>query len=116
MGDDEAALGNKAKSLNVNYMPWLVKEKMLLIYRHMLPKEGYKYGVDSVATLNKSKPAKGQEGSVFIGEYSPLGALIPKAQLLKSTRIDEMLQGAFVGGHSGTGVTSKYSVADAMNL
>ena len=90
IGNDEKAVKNKASALNINFIPWRVKEKMLLVYRHMLPNDSFQYGINSVPTLDESKPGKGQEGSAFIGDYAPVGSLIPKNEFLKYIKIPDI--------------------------
>ncbi|OAZ05491.1 hypothetical protein [Flavobacterium succinicans] len=87
IGNETEALKNKAKSLKINFMPWLTKEKMLLIYRNMLPNENYKLGVNSVPEMDKTKPAEKQRGERFIGEFSPISNFFSTEIFMKSTSI-----------------------------
>lgn len=87
IGNDSKELENKAKSLNINFMPWLVNDKMLLIYRNMLPSIGFKYGANNVPKINPSKELKSQIGSNFIGDYSPVGQFFNYEDFLKSNTI-----------------------------
>jgi hypothetical protein len=81
------ALINKAKSLKMNFMPWLVNEKMLLVYRNMLPNPKFKYGTNSVKKIDKAKPLTNQYGDKFIGNYAPIGFFLNKDVLLNSEAI-----------------------------
>jgi len=90
IGDEEAALKEKAQQLGANFMPWKAKEKMLLIYRHMLPKDDYEHGINQVAIFSHEKPEQGQEGSAFIGDYSPIGKLISKQDALSLKELPEL--------------------------
>ena len=87
IGDEDPALVKRAQDAGANFMPWKVKEKMMLVYRHMLPADGFKNGINSVPFYDGSKPEKGQEGSQFIGDYAPRGKLIPKAAALSDAGI-----------------------------
>ena len=85
-GNNETLI-NKAKSLKMNFMPWLVNEKMLLVYRNMLPNPNFKYGANSVNNIDKTKPLPNQYGDEFIGNYAPIGHFFNKDVLLNSTTI-----------------------------
>ncbi len=87
IGAETASLKAKAKALNINFMPWLVGEKMLLIYRHMLPNPDYKNGTNSVPAMDKSKSPIDQSGDKAIGEYSPIGFFFNKDTFLNSKTI-----------------------------
>lgn len=80
IGDDEPALREKAAALGANFMPWKATDDMLLVYRHMLPKDDYPHGVNQVPDYNPEKPEKGQEGRAFIGDYAPVGKLISRKE------------------------------------
>lgn len=79
IGDDSEALRTTAEKLGVNFQPWKVHQKMLLVYRHMLPSPDFKNGINHVPVVDKSAPHAGQEGAAFIGDYAPVGKLIPAA-------------------------------------
>lgn len=85
-GNDDALI-NKAKSLKMNFMPWLVNEKLLLIYRNMLPNPKFKFGTNSVKKINKAEPLPNQYGDNFIGNYSPIGFFFNKDVFLNSKAI-----------------------------
>jgi hypothetical protein len=82
IGDDSPALRAKADALGANFMPWLVGEKMLLVYRHMLPRADFANGIDKVPAFDRSRPKEGQEGAAFIGDYAPVGLLVDTDALL----------------------------------
>ncbi len=88
IGDDSDALRKKAKQMVYNYMPWKVHEKMLLVYRHMIPRADFANGNDKVPTIDHSKPAEGQRGTKFIGDYAPTGKLIPLQDVLAAEKLD----------------------------
>jgi len=87
IGNETEELKAKAKSLKINFMPWLTKDKMLLIYRNMLPNENYKLGANSVPRMDKTKPAENQRGEIFIGEYSPTAFFFSAEKFMKSSSI-----------------------------
>jgi len=76
IANDTSKMRSKAKSLGVNFMPWKTGDEMLLIYRHMLPDADFKFGVDKVASYDKSKPAKDQLAVKTIGAYALVGKLV----------------------------------------
>lgn len=82
IGDEQAALRDKASALGANFMPWKATNEMLLVYRHMLPKADYVHGINQVADYVGDKPEKGQEGRAFIGDYAPVGRLISHTEAL----------------------------------
>ncbi len=84
ISDDEAAMRAKAKSMSANFMPWKVGQKMLLVYRHMLPRADYAFGIDKVPGFVKDTPEAGQEGRAHIGDYAPIGKLMDKASVMAS--------------------------------
>ncbi len=87
IGNDSAALRAKAKALKANFMAWESGHKMLLVYRHMLPKESFKGATDKVAVFDKTKPAPPQEGQLYIGAYSPTGKMVKLADILAADAI-----------------------------
>ncbi len=89
IGDDVPALRAKADELGVNFMPWLVGEKMLLVYRHMLPRADFANGIDKVPAFDRTLPKKGQEGGAHIGDYAPVGVLIDTGALLSMPRLPD---------------------------
>ena len=82
ISDDNAAMRAKAESLGANFMPWRVGEKMLLVYRHMLPRADFAYGIDKVPAFDKTRPAPEQAGHVSIGDYAPTGLLVDEGAVL----------------------------------
>jgi hypothetical protein len=60
-------------------MPWLSKDKLVLILRHMLPNAGFNYSINEVPVFDNSKPAKGQVASAYIGEYALIGKFFSKS-------------------------------------
>ena len=64
-------------------MPWLVNEKMLLIYRNMLPNTNFKNGANAVVKFDKNKPVKDQLASRFIGSFAPTGFFYLSMMFLK---------------------------------
>jgi len=70
----------KLMEMGFNFMPWLHKDKLVLILRHMLPSSGFKYSTAKVPQFDKGRPAKGQEAQVVIGDYALTGKLISKSE------------------------------------
>lgn len=89
VGDDVKSIKEKAKAMGINYMPWLVKDKMLLIYKNMLPNVNYKNGVNAVVKFDRTKSEDSQRGDVFIGEYAPIGKLLPANSFVKLKNIPQ---------------------------
>ena len=87
IGDDTPDLRAKAKALGANFQPWLVPDKAIMIYRHMLPAKSFTKGIDKVPVTDKTKPLKGQEASAFIGDYAPTAKFVPTADLLAAPSI-----------------------------
>jgi len=87
IGNETKEIKDKAKQLDVNFMPWLVHEKMLLIYRNMLPSPNFVYGANSVNKLDKTKPVKDQVANRFIGNYAPTGFMFKYDTFLKFDKI-----------------------------
>ena len=71
-------------------MPWKVDEKMLLIYRQMLPKDAFKHGIDKVKKYDNSKNETGQMADEFIGEFAPFGTFLNTQQFLRINDITTM--------------------------
>ena len=79
VADDTKAVREKAIALGINFMPWLSKDKLVLILRHMLPNAGFNYSINEVPVFDNSKPAKGQVASAYIGEYALIGKFFSKS-------------------------------------
>ena len=82
VADNKKNIADKAKELNINYMPWEVNEKMLLIYRQMLPRKEFEHGINKVKKYNNDKNEKGQMADEFIGDFAPFGKFIDIQQFL----------------------------------
>jgi len=76
IADDNPENRSKADALGANFMPWKVRDKMLLVYRHMLPRADFKYGIDKVPSFDPDKPKYGQEGRAYIADYAPVGVVV----------------------------------------
>ena len=63
-------------------MPWKVNEKMLLIYRQMLPRKEFEHGINKVKKYDNDKNEKGQMADEFIGDFAPFGKFIGVQQFL----------------------------------
>ncbi len=80
IANDTKEAREKAIALGINFMPWLYKDKLVLILRHMLPNTSFNYSTNEVPVFDKSKPAKGQEASAYIGEYALIGKFFSKSE------------------------------------
>ena len=80
----------KANELGVNFMPWLYKDKLVLILRHMLPSPEFKYSTKEVPLFDKRKPAKGQEAQHTIGEFALVGKFIKKSAWKSFSNIEQV--------------------------
>lgn len=76
IADDTPEMATKAKTWGANFMPWLAGDKMLLIYRHMLPNPSFKHGIDKVPSYVSGKPAADQIAIKTIGDYAMIGKLV----------------------------------------
>jgi hypothetical protein len=76
LSQDEAAAQAKAKLLGINVMPWLYKDRIVLILRHMLPAPSFKLSTREVPVFDNSRPAKGQEAASVIGDFALVGKFI----------------------------------------
>lgn len=90
VGNDAKEVKEKAKDLGVNFMPWLHKEKLVLILRHMLPSPDFKQSIREVPLFSNMKPAVGQEAELSIGEYALIGKLIKKATWKSSKNLVQL--------------------------
>lgn len=82
VADDTPQIAAVAKALGVNFMPWRVKDKILLIYRHMLPNKDFENGIDKVTTYDPSQPLEDQIASKTIGAYAMVGKLVESTTIL----------------------------------
>ena len=89
VADDEAILRTKADAFDFNFMPWKSSDKMLMVYRHMLPSADFEYGVDKVPVFDLDKPDVGQVAGLFIGDYAPRGIMMNKADVLSATQVPD---------------------------
>ena len=88
IGNDTPELRRKAAELHVDFMPWKVHDKMLLVYRHMIPRKDFSGATDKVPLAKHDKPKAGQEGNAFIGDYSPTGKFFPLKEVLSVATLD----------------------------
>ena len=87
IGDTGIGLEEKAEALGANFMPWKTREKMLLIYRQMLPRSDFMQGIDKVPPYDPGKPASGQDASLSIGDHAITGRLMDPAELMSMTSL-----------------------------
>ena len=63
-------------------MPLKVRDKMILIYRQMLPKAGFKYSINNVPVASPDKPESNQPAFKVIGDYALRAKLVDTNTLL----------------------------------
>ena len=76
IGDDTPKMAAKAKVLGANFMPWKAGNKMLMIYRHMLPNADFAHGIHKVKPFDPKLPAADQVAIKTIGQYAMIGKMI----------------------------------------
>lgn len=79
VANDNTEIMAKGNGMGINFMPWLCKDKLVLILRHMLPASGFTTSTREVPQFDKSKPAKSQEAQFTIGDYALIGKFIKKS-------------------------------------
>jgi len=80
----------KANEMGLNFMPWLYRERIVLILRHMLPSPGFKQSTSEVPLFDNRKPAKGQEAQHTIGDFALVGKFISKSVWKSYNRIEQV--------------------------
>jgi hypothetical protein len=80
---------DKATELGINFMPWMYKDRLVLILRHMLPSPGFKQSTREVPLFDNRKPVKGQEAQHTIGDFALVGKFISKSAWKSFTRIEQ---------------------------
>jgi hypothetical protein len=79
VANDKSEIRSKVNEMGINFMPWLYKDKLVLILRHMLPAPPFKLSTREVPVFINSRPAKGQEAELAIGEYALIGKFFKKS-------------------------------------
>lgn len=87
IGNESPQIRAKATQLGANFMPWEAGKRMLLVYRHMLPRADFKNGTDKVVLFDTNKPAKNQAASLYISDYAPRGLLVKLADILSAQQM-----------------------------
>ncbi len=90
VANDKKELREQASEMGINFMPWLYKERLVLILRHMLPAQSFTTSTREVPLFDKTKPAKGQEAELAIGDFALSGTFI-KAKNFKTVSKIETL-------------------------
>lgn len=80
----------KASEMGINFMPWMYKDRLVLILRHMLPSTEFKFSTSKVPLFDNRKPALGQEAQQKIGEYALVGKFISKSSWKSYSRIEQV--------------------------
>ncbi len=79
VANDKSDIRSKVNEMGINFMPWLYKDRLVLILRHMLPAPSFKLSTREVPVFNNQRPAKGQEAQLVIGDYALVGKFIKKS-------------------------------------
>lgn len=90
IADDTPALRAKAAELGANFMPWQVRDTLILVYRNMLPRADFAYGIDRVPFYDLSRLPGGQSGRAFIGDFAPVGRMIDEDALLLMSAMPDL--------------------------
>lgn len=89
VANDSEETKTKANELGINFMPWLYKDKIVLILRHMLPSPDFKFSTREVPLFDKNRPAKEQEAQHKIGAYALVGKFFKKSAWKNVTVIQQ---------------------------
>lgn len=89
ISDDTPEVRAKAKDMGVNFMPWKVGNKMLLIYRHMLPNSNFEFGINNVPSFVHDQRAEDQYAYKTIGSYAMSGKLVETKSIFDMTLFPE---------------------------
>jgi hypothetical protein len=73
VANDKSDIRSRVNEMGINFMPWLYKDRLVLILRHMLPAPSFKLSTREVPVFDKSRPVKGQEAQLVIGDYALVG-------------------------------------------
>jgi hypothetical protein len=90
VASDSKEVKAKAQELGFNFMPWLYKDRLVLILRHMLPSPSFTKSAKQVPLFNNAQPAESQAAQNTIGAYALVGKLLNKkawAAIQSSTNI-----------------------------
>jgi hypothetical protein len=90
VANDSKEARAKANEMGINFMPWMYKDRIVLILRHMLPSPGFKFSTREVQIFDNRKPAKGQEAQHAIGDFALVGKFISKSAWKSYSSIDQV--------------------------
>ena len=83
-------LKSTATNLGINFMPWLYKDRLVLILRHMLPSKNFKSSTAEVPVFQRAKPSKGQEAELTIGDFALKGKFIKTKEWKAVKNLDQL--------------------------
>lgn len=90
VANDEQATRTKVNEMGINFMPWLNKDKLVLILRHMLPSPAFKKSIREVPLFDKGFAALGQEAQLAIGEYALTGKFFKNSEWKSISRYTQL--------------------------
>jgi hypothetical protein len=90
VANDTKEARTKANEMGVNFMPWMYKDRIVLILRHMLPSPGFKNSTREVPLFDNARAAKGQEAEQTIGDFALVGKFIGKSAWKSVSKIDQL--------------------------
>lgn len=87
LGDKDAALEERVKALNFNFLEWnMPHKKAIILFRHMLANTNFEIQIDDVPPMQHemtSEEFKGIEAQNYMGDYAPLGIRMSKEDFLE---------------------------------
>jgi hypothetical protein len=89
VANDNSEIKTKVNAMGINFMPWLYKDKLVLILRHMLPAPGFTSSTREVPQFDKNKPAKDQVAQLTIGDYALVGKFFKKSAWKSANSIEQ---------------------------
>jgi hypothetical protein len=88
VANDKKEWRTQAGEMGINFMPWLYKERLVLILRHMLPAQSFTSSSRNVPLFDKSRPAKGQEAQKSIGDFALTGTFVKAKNWKKVSNVE----------------------------
>jgi len=90
VAEDDQEIRSRVKDMNINFMPLLYKERIVLILRHMLPSSDFRNSAREVPAFDNKRPASGQEAQKTMGDYALVGKFIKSSDWKSLTRVDQL--------------------------
>ncbi len=76
LGAPTSELLQKSEALNMNFIPWSLGDRGVLIYRNLLANPGFSGNLALVPLFNAVRRWRPQVAQRFIGDYAPTGKLL----------------------------------------